>query len=132
MTKTQALGTMSRADKGPVAPPPALIGSLATVASAVSLWPGVKTTTHWHFSDRSRVDGVDFYVNEEELGHLHLDGSLHLATNPKLGQALVAAGRAQRFPYQRGWVCADVDSIGAQAAIRLFERNYDEIVNKQP
>lgn len=128
MNSSKALGTMIRADKGPVAPPPTLAGASGVVAAAVSAWPGVKTTTHWHFSDRSRVDGVDFYVDEVELGHLHLDGSLHLATNQILGQAMVAAGQAQRFPYQRGWVCADVESTGAAAAIALFERNYDEIV----
>lgn len=100
---------------------------LDLVASAVSTWPGVKSTTHWHFSDRSRVDGVDFYVGEEELGHLHLDGSLHLATSPDVGRAMVASGRAHRFPYQRGWVCADVDAIGAAAAIALFE-DYQELV----
>ena len=128
MNKSNALGTMTREDKGPVALPPSLSGMLGVVAAAVSTWRGVKTTTHWHFSDRSRVDGVDFYVGQEELGHLHLDGSVHLATNPILGEAMVAAGQAQRFPYQRGWVCADVEAIGAAAAIALFERNYAEIV----
>lgn len=129
MTKqtTSALGTMLRADKGPVAPPPALAGSLGAVASAVAAWPGVKATTHWHLIDRTRVDGVDFYVGEAELGHLHVDGSLHLATSPALGQAMVAAGLARRFPYQHGWVCEDVETIGAQAAIALFERNYEAI-----
>ena len=86
MKKNSALGTMSPADKGSMAPAPKLTGSLGEVASAVLAWPGVKATTHWHLLDRSRVDGVDFYVDQEELGHLHLDGSLHLATNSTLGR----------------------------------------------
>ena len=128
MKKTKAFGTMPRATKGPAAPPPALTGALAAVATAVSAWPGVKASTHWHLIDRSRVDGVDFYVGDEELGHLHLDGSLHLATRPALGETLVAAGVARRFAYQRGWVCEDVETIGTQAAIALFERNYVDLV----
>lgn len=110
-----------------MAAPPRLSGPLAEVAGAVAAWPGVESSVHWHFADRSRVDGVDFYVGEVELGHLHLDGALHLATSPALGQAMVLAGLARRFPYQRGWVCEDVDAIGASAAIALFERNYQAI-----
>ena len=80
----QAHSTLPREAKGPLAPPPALKGDLQAVAEAVGAWPEVTATTHWHFADQSRVDGVDFYVGAEELGHLHLDGSIHLATTPAL------------------------------------------------
>ncbi len=84
MTQTKpatdkALGTMARSDKGAVTLPPELDIPLQTVAKAVAAWPGISATSHWHFSDRSRVDGVDFYLHDKELGHIHLDGSLHLA-----------------------------------------------------
>ena len=78
-----ALGTMSRADKGPVKPPPVLDGPLRTVSDQVSGWRGITATAHWDLFDMSRVDGVDFYYGEDELGHIHLDGSLHIATNPR-------------------------------------------------
>ena len=122
-----ALGTMARADKGPVKPPPALDGPLGTVADAVTGWPGVIATVHWDLFRPSRIDGIDFYFGEEELGHIHLDGSLHLATSPGLGQALIAEGLARAFRYQPGWVCEQVQSIGPDAAIALFGRNYDRL-----
>ncbi len=120
----QTQGTLDRASKGPIAPPPILKGVLATVAATVARWPGVVSTAHWDLYDSSRVDGIDFYVGEDELGHIHLDGSIHLATNPSLGKALIAAGLAERFPYGHGWVQAEIKRIGATAAVALFARNY--------
>lgn len=128
----KALGTLPRTAKGPVAAPPLLEGPLRIVADAVSGWPGIHTTTHWHLFDQTQVDGIDFYLGEEELGHLHLDGSIHLATNPVLGQALVATGVAKPFRYQRGWVEEQVRRVGTDAAIALFRRNYDELRSQVP
>ena len=129
MEKTQ--GTLDRASKGPIAAPPILDGILAAVAETVASWPKVVSTAHWHLYDSSRVDGIDFYVGEDELGHIHLDGSIHLATNPSLGKALIAAGLAQRFPYGHGWVQANVERIGATAAVALFSRNYELFVQEE-
>ena len=121
----KARGTLSRSEKGPLAPPPALGGDSGAVADAVAGWPGVTATVHWYLLDQTRVDGVDFYLGQEELGHLHLDGSIHLATSDALGKALIAEGVARPFRYQRGWVEAEVGRIGADAATALFRRNYD-------
>jgi hypothetical protein len=110
-----------------VAAPPTLDGPLQVIVDAVAGWPGVDTTVHWHLIDRSRVDGVDFYVGEEELGHLHLDGSIHLATSPDLGQTLIGEGAAKAFRYQKGWVEQQVRDVGAEAAIALFRRNYEQL-----
>ena len=76
----QTQGTLDRASKGPIAPPPILNGMTAAVADTVATWPNVVPTAHWDVYDSSRVDGIDFYVGEDELGHIHLDGSIHLAT----------------------------------------------------
>lgn len=122
-----ALGTLPRVEKGPVAPPPVLDGPLRAIVDAVASWPGVETTVHWHFADRSRVDGVDFYVAQEELGHLHLDGDIHLATSPDLGKALIAEGAAKPFRYQPGWVEEQARRIGPDAAVALFRRNYERL-----
>ena len=43
----QAQGTLDRASKGPIAPPPILTGIMATVAATVASWPGVVSTAHW-------------------------------------------------------------------------------------
>ena len=122
-----ALGTMARSDKGVMAPAPKLDGPLQTVADAVAAWPGISASTHWHFYDRSRVDGVDFYLEHKELGHIHVDGSVHLATSPSLGKELIAGQLARPFRYQHGWVCEDVYDIGVQAAIALFRSNYERL-----
>lgn len=129
--KDRARGTLPRAEKGPVEPPPPLDGVMQTVVDAVASWAGVKATVHWHFSDRSRIDGVDFYVEEEELGHLHLDGSIHLATSISLGNALMAEGVAKPFRYQQGWVEEQVQRIGPDAAVALFRRNYEHLATSE-
>lgn len=123
----RALGTLARADKGPLAPPPTLDEPLGTVAAVVAGWPDVKASTHWDLYRPTQVDGIDFYVGDDELGHIHLDGSIHLATSPTLGQSLIAEGLARPFRYQCGWVCERVQDIAPQAAIALFRRNYDAL-----
>ena len=85
-------------------------------------------TAHWDLYDPSRVDGIDFYVGEQELGHIHLDGRLHLATSPDLGAALVAERLARPFRYGRGWVCEYVGNIGPDATVALFHRNYERLL----
>ena len=124
----QALGTLPRGEKGPLAPPPTLRGPAERVAAAVRAWPGVVSTIHWHFSSHERVDGVDFYVGEQELGHIHLDGEIHLATPPSLGAEMVREGVARPFRYQRGWVEAAIGTDAeAERAIGLFRRNYERL-----
>ena len=119
--------TLPRHAKGPIGPPPVLAGALGEVVAAVSAWPAIETSVHWYLFDQSQVDGVDFYLGEEELGHLHLDGSIHLATSYGLGRKLIAEGVAKPFRYQPGWVEAQVRRIGAEAAIALFRRNYEHL-----
>lgn len=123
----QAHATLPREAKGPAAPAPMLTGDLQAVADAVSSWPDVTATTHWHFADQSRIDGVDFYVGSEELGHLHLEGSIHLATTPALAAELTGEGLGAPFPYARGWTQAKVARLGVTGAIAVFRRNYDRL-----
>ncbi len=126
----RALGRMARADKGPVASPPILDGPIGTVSEAISGWPGIIATAHWDLYRPSQLDGIDFYLGDEELGHIHLDGSIHLATSPSLGATMVAQGSARPFRYQRGWVCEQVHNIGPDAAIALFQSNYEWLLRE--
>ena len=119
--------TLPREAKGPLAPPPVLSGDLQAVVDAVVAWPEVGASTHWRFGDMSRVDGVDFYVGSDELGHLHLDGSIHLATTDALQAELVQEGVGAPFAYARGWTQSSVRRLGAPGAIALFRRNYDRL-----
>ena len=87
---------MKLSEKGPLAPAPALGAVLEPVSQAIQGWPGIVAAAHWDlFRVGEVVDGTDFYVGEEELGHLHRNGEAHLATSPALGQALVAGGWAR-------------------------------------
>ena len=121
----QALSTLPR--EGPLAPPPVLGGSIQAVADAVAGWPEIEATTHWHLDDRNRVDGIDYYVGADEFGHVHLDGSIHLATAPDSGARVVAEGFGRPFPWARGWALARIDRLGVEGAVALFHRNYDRL-----
>lgn len=125
--RDKAVGTLLRSQKGPVGPAPQLKEPLQTVIDEVSSWVGVTKTVHWHFADQSRVDGIDFYVADGELGHVHLDGEIHLATTQALADMLVAEGAAKHFRHQKGWVEADIRRIGIAAAAALFRRNYERL-----
>ncbi len=79
------------------------------------------------------MDGVDFYVGEHELGHIHLDAIAHLATPPELGRLLVEQGLAKRFPYggpaYEGWVLFRIRNAAEAAhAAWLFRLAYDRIM----
>lgn len=120
---------LALAQKGPIAPPPALGGPAARVALEVARWPGVVAATHWHLVRSSEVDGADFYIGGEELGHIHLDGEVHLASVSKLSAALVAAGYARPFRFAgsyAGWVEASIrEDADADAALFMFRLNYE-------
>lgn len=123
----QALSTLPRTAKGPIAPPPPLAGKLKAVADAVAAWPDVEATIHWRFDQPNRVDGADFYVGSDELGHIHLDGSIHLATPPWLGSELVAEGLGKPFVWAHGWTVASIHRLGVDRSVALFRRNYDRL-----
>lgn len=125
-----ALSTLPREAKGRVAPPPVLDDAIQAVADRIAAWPGVEATTHWHLADKNRVDGVDFYVGKDELGHIHLEGSIHLASDPTLGAELVADGLGRPFPYIRGWTLASMAELGIEGSVALFRRNYDRISDR--
>ena len=80
---------MTLSEKGPIAPPPILNGLLQGVSQTIQSWNGVVAATPWYLYLPTQVDGADFYVGEKELGHIHLDGSVHLATSMALRQVLV-------------------------------------------
>jgi Luciferase len=60
--------------------------------------------THWLLDDPTQVDGADFYVGERELGHIHLDGEIHLGLARSLRKALIDAEHAEPFRWAKDWV----------------------------
>lgn len=124
---------MKLSDKGPLAPVPALAAVLEPVSLAIQGWPGIVAAAHWDlYRVGEVVDGADFYVGEEELGHIHLGGDVHLASSPALGQALVAGGWAQPMRFggvqYGGWTEFRVRTAADAAhATWLFELNYQRL-----
>ena len=119
---------MKLAAKGRHAPPPTLPKHAQTVSEALASWPGVLARTHWFLGNESQVDGADFYVGEDELGHLHLDGEAHIAISAPLRDALISAGLAKPFRWSPKFVVFQVRTARDVApATQLFELAYDRL-----
>ncbi len=119
---------MTLHEKGPIVPPPVLFGHAQSVSAEIRSWADVISATHWDLYRRDRPDGADFYVGDEELGHIHLNGEVHLATGNALCRSLLDAGLAERFPYGSDWVLYTIGSeTDAEHALWLFRLAYDRL-----
>lgn len=119
---------MTLEEKGPVVPPPQLDRFPQQVSQEVQAWDGIIAATHWNLYNRSKPDGADFYVGKEELGHIHLDGEVHLATGRELATVLIKNGLGKKFPYGSDWVTSPIESAeNAAHAVWLFRLNYKRI-----
>lgn len=122
--------------KGRVAPPPTLDDPFQRVSEAIASWNCVTALTHWHLSRRGKVDGSDFYVANRELGHIHLNGEVHLATDKRLHAKFVGDGRAEPFPFggtYATWTLFRIRSESdAKYAISLFRQNYERLLDEVP
>ena len=61
---------MSLADKGRFTSPPILQNPLQATSAEVQSWPGIVSATHWRYARSHEIDGADFYVGDDELGHI--------------------------------------------------------------
>jgi len=114
--------------KGEVKPPPKLKGPAQVVSKEIQSWPGIIAATHWYIDDRTQVDGADFYVGEKELGHIHLDGELHLCVTVGLRRRLIDAGLAEALPWAEDCIQAPIDNQrDARKAMWLFRLAYDRL-----
>ncbi|RYZ07390.1 MAG: hypothetical protein EOO73_12100 [Myxococcales bacterium] len=119
---------MRLAEKGRYAPPPPLPVHAQAVSSLLATWPGVHARTHWLLGDETRVDGADFYVDELELGHIHLGGEAHIAVAKPLRDALIKAGLASPFRWSQAFVVYPITTAaGVARAAALFELAYDHL-----
>ena len=115
--------------KGEIRPPPTLKGPAQSVSLEIQSWPGIIAASHWFLFDRTRVDGADFYVGEEELGHIHLDGELHLGLTVGLRERLIEAGLAEPLPWAEDWIQAPIcNPQDARTAVWLFRLGYDRLM----
>ncbi len=119
---------MTLEEKGPIVPPPQLNRFPQQVSKEIQSWEGIIAATHWNLYSRSQPDGADFYVGKEELGHIHLDGGVHLATGKELAAVLIKKGLGEKFPYGSDWVTSPIESAkDAAHALWLFKLNYKRI-----
>jgi len=117
---------MKLKEKGRFAPPPALPAHAQSVSNSVAGWPQVHARTHWLLGDEAKVDGADFYVGQDELGHIHLGGEAHIAVPRKLRDALIEAGRAKAFRWSDGFVVFPIRKASdVSEAEALFRLSYD-------
>lgn len=95
---------MKLSEKGRFVARPTLDGIAEDVAKAVEALAGVEGRTHWNLGDESVIDGADFYVGEQELGHIHLYAEAHIAVPKALRDALIAARIAKPFRWSESFV----------------------------
>ena len=115
---------MSRTEKGRVASAPRLRGVAQHVADAVALLTGVIVQAHWEIGSETEVNGTDFYVGEQELGHIHLDGEAHIPIGNALAKLLIKAKLARRFRWNDDFIAVDTSSA---AALWLFGLRHAQI-----
>ena len=119
-------------EKGQILPPPVLNKYPQMVSEEIQKWSNIISATHWDLYDRTKVDGADFYLGKKELGHIHLDGWVHLATNKELSQVMLKNKLAEKFPYAQNWVMFSITKKqDVKKAILLFQLNYDRL-NGEP
>ena len=119
---------MTLEEKGPIMPPPRLREFPQQVSEEIQGWKDITAATHWNLYNRSEPDGADFYVGREELGHIHLNGEVHLATGKELAAALIKNKVGKKFRYGNEWVTTSIDSTkDVTHALWLFGLNYKRI-----
>lgn len=113
-------------------PPPIMTTYPQMVSAAIQQWENIIAATHWDLYDNNKVDGADFYVDKNELGHIHLDGSVHLATTNELRIPLLENNLAEKFPFggqYEGWVLFKIQTESdTQHATWLFRLNYERLI----
>ena len=117
---------MKLSEKGRFSTPPSLPQHAEIVSKTLASWPGVHARTHWLLGDETVVDGADFYVGDDEIGHLHLEGQAHVATGVALRRSVVAAQLAEPFRWSAKFVVHDiVRASDVEHALWLFRLAYD-------
>ena len=115
-------------NEGVIQPAPALRGKAQEVSLEVQSWDGMQAVTHWQLGNSEKVDGAEFHVNDKELGHIHLNGELHLLLTKRLSRALIQNGLAEKFPWGAEWVQAPVSTESERKrALWLFRLGYDHL-----
>ena len=124
---------MRAEDKGPFAPAPVIDGPAGVIAAEIATWPGVQARAHWHLYRPTEMDGADFYVGTEELGHVHLDGEAHLAVTQTMRDVAIrdGTGHAAPWPGYENWLHVGITEDTAAEALALFRANHARLSGGQ-
>ena len=115
-------------NEGVIQPAPVLRGKAQEVSLELQRWDGMQAVTHWQLENPEKVDGAEFHVGDKELGHIHLNGELHLLLTKRLSKALIESGLAEKFPWGAEWVQASLSIESEQErALWLFRLGYDHL-----
>ena len=91
------------------------------IVEQATSWPGVPAHDH-------RFGGIEFRVDNRQLGDLHRDRTADIPLKRALRDELIAKGRARphRWRPDSGWVTVDIASDeGTEEAVRLLGIGYD-------
>ena len=101
---------MQLRNPGPVQAAPTLDGYAGQLAENVRRLPGVTAYTHWRLGSPGVVDGAELHVGDPELGHIHLDGSVHIPLTAPLASLLVSKEFGQTPYWSNTWITIPVRS----------------------
>ncbi len=119
--------------KGKIIPPPVLSQYPEMASQEIQKWEGIISATHWEIWNNNKPNGADFYVGQLELGHIHLDGMVHITSTKKISQTLIKAGLAQKFPYGENWIQYEISNLKSGThAIWLFKLHYNKLRGADP
>jgi hypothetical protein len=111
-------------------PKPSLLNGWAQKTSIeIQSWEGIVSEPRGADSDLTQVTGVNFHFGEHEIGHIHLDGEIHVTLTKELSKAIVSAKIAQPFPWGDDAMiqCLITNEKSMEVALWLFRFGYDQL-----
>ena len=119
---------MKLKDKGVFMPPPKLEKYSQIVSMEIQSWNNIIAAAHWDIHDSKKINGADFYLNEDELGHIHFGGEVHIASDKRIMKILIEKSLARKFIYGTNFLEFTISNKkSAEHALWLFKIHYDFI-----
>lgn len=90
-------------------------------------WPGVETRPHPSSHEPGETDGIEFRLYGRQIGHVHLDCSVHLSLTKALKERVLEERLAEHLPLASGsgWTMFNpMSARDSDQAIWLLRLNY--------
>ncbi|MBE7209448.1 MAG: DUF5519 family protein [Gluconacetobacter diazotrophicus] len=119
---------MKLRNQGPIQAAPRLEDHAGMLASTVESWPGVAAFTHWQPGSPGVVDGAEFHVGDDELGHVHLDATAHILMGRTITSLLSRKSLGKPPSWSDAWITHPVRSpADVRHGVWLFQLAYDRL-----